>query len=173
MMSLQAYDICRETLKTVKNRADMFTIITALAHALPATPLLAELPAKPFFHYVLTLQRNTRIFSLKLQQTDDEMFTKHRLEVSVLFQGVIFHVTQPWMEGNTTLKAKLLHFTNFFFFLGAVRVTLTQISLKASNHYWIFKQKNFNKSMIFKIPITCNHVLCLHYATQHAHLSPF
>jgi hypothetical protein len=93
----------------------MFTIITALAHALPATPLLAELPAKPFFRYVLTLQCNTKIFSLKLQQTNDEMFTRHRLEVSVLFQGVIFHVTHPWMEGNTTLKAKLLHFTNFFF----------------------------------------------------------
>ena len=92
----------------------MFTITTALAHALPATPLFAELPAKPFFHYVLTLQCNIRIFSLKLQQTDDEMFRNRWLEVSVLFQGVIFHVTQPWMEGNTTLKAKLPHFTNFF-----------------------------------------------------------
>jgi len=47
-----------------------------------------------------------------------------------------------------------------------VRVTLTQISLKASNHYWIFKQKNFNKSTIFQIPITCNYVLCLHYALR-------
>ena len=141
----------------------MFTIITALAHELPAAPLLAELSAKPFFYYVLSLQCNTKIFSLKLQQTDDEMFTKHRLEVSVLFQGVIFHVTHPQMERNTTLKAKLLHFTNFF--LCTVRVTLIQISLKASNHYWIFKQKNFNKSMIFQIPITCNYVLCLHYAT--------
>ena len=78
----------------------MFTIITALAHALPATPLLAELPTKPFFHYVLTLQHNTKIFSLKLQQTDDEMFTRHRLEVSVLFQGVLFHATHipVWRE---------------------------------------------------------------------------
>jgi len=84
-----------QTLETVKNRADMFTIITALAHELPAAPLLAELSAKPFFYYVLSLQCNTKIFSLKLQQTDDEMFTKHRLEVSVLFQGVIFHVTHP------------------------------------------------------------------------------
>jgi len=76
----------------------MFTIITALVHALPATPLLAELPAKPFFHYVLTLQCNTKIFSLKLQQTDDEMSIRQRLEMSVLFQGVIFHVTHPCME---------------------------------------------------------------------------
>jgi hypothetical protein len=62
-MSLQAYDVYRETLETVKNRADMFTIITALAHELPATPLLAELSAKPLFHYVLTLQCNPNIFS--------------------------------------------------------------------------------------------------------------
>lgn len=142
----------------------MFTTITALAHTLPATPLFAELPAKPFFHYVLTLQCNTKMFSLKLQQTDDEMFTRHRLEVSVLFQGVIFHVTHPWMEGNTTLKAKLLHFTSFFF-LCTVHVTLIQISLKASNHYCIFKQKNFNNSMSFQTPITCNYVLSLHCAT--------
>ena len=93
----------------------MFTIITALAHEFPATPLIAELPAKPFFHYVLTLQCNIKIFSLKLQQADDEMFTRHRLGLSVLFQGVIFHVTHPWMEENTTLMAKLLHFNNFFF----------------------------------------------------------
>ena len=56
------------------------------------------LQAKPFFHYVITSQHNTKIFSLKLQQTDYEMFTRHRLEVSVLFQGVIFHVTHPWKE---------------------------------------------------------------------------
>jgi hypothetical protein len=125
MMSLWAYNVCRETLETVKNRADTFTIITALAHALPATPLLVELPAKPFFYYVLSLQCNTKIFSLKLQQIDDEMFIKHRVEVSVLFQGVIFHDTHPWMERNTTLKTKLLHFT---FFLCTVCVTLTQMS---------------------------------------------
>lgn len=47
----------------------MFTINTAVAHALLATLLLAELPAKPFFHYVLTLQHNNKIFSLKLLQT--------------------------------------------------------------------------------------------------------
>jgi hypothetical protein len=64
MMSLQAYDFCSETLKTVKNRADMFTIITALAHALPATPLLAELPAKPFFTICLLCNATLESFLL-------------------------------------------------------------------------------------------------------------
>jgi hypothetical protein len=86
-MSLLAYDVCRGTLETVNNRAD-FTITTELAHAFPATPLLAELPTKPFFFTMWLLCNATLIyFLLNYSKQMNEMFTRYRLEVSVFFSG--------------------------------------------------------------------------------------
>lgn len=163
-MSLWAYEICIQTLETLKNRTKMFTIITALPHALPVTPQLAQLPANPFFHYLLILQHNNNIFSLKLLQTDKWNFHKAQTGSVSIFGGVIFCATHPWMEGNTTFLAKPLHFTNFF--LCILHITLNQTRVWRQQIITrILKQKNFDNSIIIQIPITCNYVFCLHYAT--------
>ena len=44
-----------------------------------------------------------------------EIFTRHRLKILVLFQGVILCVTHPWMEGNTAFWQN--HFDCFSVFL--------------------------------------------------------
>lgn len=43
----------------------------------------------------------------------NENFIRHRLEVLILFLGVIFCVTQPWIERKTAFKAKPHGFTDF------------------------------------------------------------
>jgi hypothetical protein len=43
----------------------------------------------------------------------NENFIRHRPKVLILFLGVTFCVTHPWIEGNIAFKAKPHGFTDF------------------------------------------------------------